>query len=93
MSNLMLVEENSQLVILRPSEELLSNRSINEVVGGIQKLLDIRCLCKTNAWMVTDGTIRIQHQAEQETIKKVFGLKTQASSTNANQHKEPNQRA
>jgi hypothetical protein len=74
MSNLALVEDNSQLIIVRPSERLLNELDINQVVSNIKTLLGIACSRQVEAWMITDGTIRIQHNSEQDTIKKVLGL-------------------
>jgi hypothetical protein len=74
MSNLALLQESNQLIIVQPNERLLNELDISQVVESIKTLLGIACKQQVEAWMITDGTIRIQHNSEQDTIKKVLGL-------------------
>jgi len=75
MSNFELIRENDRLIVLRPTEQLLAAKSLEEIVDDIKAAIAPRCSQKFSAYMLTDGTIRVYHTTEQVVIKEVLGLR------------------
>jgi hypothetical protein len=75
MSNFELIRENDRLIVLKPTEQLLAEKSLEEIVDDIKVAIAPRCSQKFSAYMLTDGTIRIYHTTEQVVIKEVLGLR------------------
>jgi len=71
--NLELVQADDHLVIIKPNPKILANND-GSLVENLEKLLKLRCKNRVAAWITTEGTVRIQHVAEQDTIKKILGL-------------------
>jgi hypothetical protein len=78
MSNFELIRENDRLIVLRPTEQLLAAKSLEEIVDDIKAAIAPRCSQKFSAYMLTDGTIRIYHTSEQAVIKEVLDLREPA---------------
>ncbi len=78
MSNFELIRESDRLIVLRPTESLLAAKSLEEIVDDIKVAIAPRCSQEVSVYMVTDGTIRIYHTAEQAVIKEVLGLREPA---------------
>ena len=75
MSNFELIRDNDRLIVLQPTEQVLAEKSLEEIVDDIKVAIAPRCAQPSSTYMVTDGTVRIYHFAEQAAIKEVLGLR------------------
>jgi hypothetical protein len=75
MSNFELVRDNDRLIVLRPTENLLAAKSLEEIVDDIEVAIAPRCSQEVSVYMVTDGTVRLYHTSEQAVIKEALGLR------------------
>ena len=78
MSKFELIRDNDRLIVLQSTEQLLAEKSLEEIVDDIKVAIAPRCSQKVSAYMLTDGTIRIYHTSEQAVIKEVLGLREPA---------------